>query len=156
MALSVYIICIRTVKTSIANVKSKVYENSMHWAKKFVRKIFKIKNCDLTELARIYTANKLQRMKHNIMSNDFLSLTNAGAVNTGKRVALRRDLVTTVFTQEVIRTEGAEPELITCLFCPPLGTWEVKETFEQVMKQLKTTDNPERLLPQNQPQPKAQ
>lgn len=90
------------------------------------------------------------------MSNDFLNLTNAGAVNNGKKIALRRDLVTTVFTQEVIRTEGAEPETITCLFCPPLGTWEVKETFDQVMKQLKTTDNPERLLSQYQPQPRAQ
>jgi hypothetical protein len=34
-----------------------------------------------------------------------------------------------------------------------LGTWEVKETFDQVMKQLKMTENPERLLAENQPQP---
>jgi hypothetical protein len=87
------------------------------------------------------------------MANDFLQLTNAGAVNTGKRVALRRDLVTTVFTQEVVRNEEVEPELITCLFCANLGTWEVKETFEQVMKQLKATDNPERLLSHYQPRP---
>ena len=87
------------------------------------------------------------------MANDFLNLTNAGAVNTGKRVALRRDLVTTVFSQDIIRNEGDEPETITCIFCPPLGTWEVKETFDQVMKQLKVTENPERLLSQNQPVP---
>ena len=87
------------------------------------------------------------------MTNDFLYLTNAGAVNTGRRVALRRDLVTTVFSQDIIRNEGDKPETITCIFCPPLGTWEVKETFDQVMKQLKTTENPERLLSQNQPVP---
>ena len=87
------------------------------------------------------------------MANDFLNLTNAGAANNGRRVALRRDLVTTVFSQDVIRNEGDEPETITCIFCPPLGTWEVKETFDQVMKQLKMTENPERLLSQNQPVP---
>jgi hypothetical protein len=90
------------------------------------------------------------------MTNDFLLLTNAGAVNAGQRVALRRDLVTTVFTQEVIRSEELAAELITCVFCANLGTWEVRETFEQVMKQLKNTENPERLLPQYQPRPQAQ
>lgn len=81
------------------------------------------------------------------MTNDFLNLTNASVAQNGQKIAIRRDLVTTVFSAQVIRNEGDEPETVTCLFCPPHGTWEVRETYDQVWKQLRSTENPERLTP---------
>ena len=75
------------------------------------------------------------------MNYNFLSLTNANPKNAGEMLALRRNHIVSVFTTRVIREEGGEPESVTCVFAPPYGTWEVKETYAEVFKQLNKTED---------------
>ena len=75
------------------------------------------------------------------MNYNFLSLTNANPKNAGEMLALRRNHIVSVFTTQVIREEGDEPEQVTCVFAPPYGTWEVKESYAEVFKQLNKTED---------------
>jgi len=75
------------------------------------------------------------------MNYNFLTLTNANPKNLGERLALRRNHIVSVFTTKVIREEGGELESVTCVFAPPYGTWEVKESYEEVFKQLNKTED---------------
>jgi len=65
----------------------------------------------------------------------YLNLTNASPQHRGTRLAIDRDLVVTAHTSQVTREDGMI-EMVTFIFCPPHGTWEVSEPFEQVLKQL--------------------
>ena len=69
----------------------------------------------------------------------FITLTNASPAFKDKSIALRKDLIVTVNEMEITRTEGEEEtkEMVTFVFMPPHGTWEVKESMKDVMKLLK-------------------
>lgn len=65
----------------------------------------------------------------------YLNLTNASPAHRGTKLAIDRDLVVTAHASLVSRDDGLT-EMVTFIFCPPHGTWEVSETFEQVITQL--------------------
>lgn len=69
------------------------------------------------------------------MNNLFLNLTNANPLNRGMPLAIRRDLVLTVHANLAVRENGTA-EMVTYVFGPPHGTWEVLETYDAVMQQL--------------------
>ena len=66
---------------------------------------------------------------------NFLTLTNANPMNRDMPVAIRKDLVVTVHSNNTLREDGTT-EMVTYVFGPPHGTWEVLETYEYVMQQL--------------------
>ena len=66
----------------------------------------------------------------------FLELTNASPAHRGNALAIRRDLVVTVYSNAQIRDDGTV-DPVTFIFAPPHGTWEVQETFDQVMELLR-------------------
>jgi len=66
----------------------------------------------------------------------FVKLTNASPAHKGKQVAIRKDLIISVYRNIAIR-EDESIEEVTYVFAPPHGTWEVEESFETVMSRLK-------------------
>lgn len=74
------------------------------------------------------------------MNNLFLNLTNANPQNRGQPLAIRRDLVITVHANLAVREDG-NTELVTYIFGPPHGTWEVLETYESVWQQLNSPNS---------------
>jgi hypothetical protein len=62
----------------------------------------------------------------------FISLTNASPVHKGRPVAIRKDLIISVFRNIAVREDDTVEE-VTLVFAPPHGTWEVEETYEEVM-----------------------
>lgn len=66
----------------------------------------------------------------------FVKLTNASPAHKGKMVAIRKDLIISVYRNIAIR-EDESIEEVTYVFAPPHGTWEVEESFDKVMSQLK-------------------
>ena len=62
----------------------------------------------------------------------FISLTNASPLHKGKPVAIRKDLIVSVFSNIAIRDDDVVEE-VTLVFAPPHGTWEVEETYEEVL-----------------------
>jgi hypothetical protein len=66
----------------------------------------------------------------------FIELTNANPAYKGKKIAIRKDLIATVHRSTITRDDGPSEE-VTYVFAPPHGTWEVEETFEQVMLLMK-------------------
>jgi len=62
----------------------------------------------------------------------FISLTNASPIHKGRPVAIRKDLIISVFRNIAVREDDTVEE-ITLVFAPPHGTWEVEETYEEVM-----------------------
>ena len=65
----------------------------------------------------------------------FIKLTNASPEYSGTQLAIRKDLVVTVFRTVVVNQDESIQE-VTHVFAPPHGTWPVQETFEEVMEQL--------------------
>lgn len=66
----------------------------------------------------------------------FIKLTNAAEQLSGQDILVNFDMVVSVL-QGVRRDSDNNEEKITLLFIPPHGTWEVKETPEQIMKLMK-------------------
>ena len=84
----------------------------------------------------IYTVNDTLYTMCMINTNKtFISLTNAATAHRGNRIAIAKELVITVHNALVTREDGLT-ELVTYVFCPPHGTWEVSETYEQVVELL--------------------
>ena len=69
----------------------------------------------------------------------YLNLTNASPTQRGMPLAIRKDQVITLHSNLTVREDGTA-ELVTYVFGPPHGTWEVQETFEQVWNQLTDAD----------------
>jgi len=69
------------------------------------------------------------------MNNLYLNLTNANPQFKGMPIAIRKDLVITIHANLTVR-EDATTELVTYIFAPPHGTWEVLETYTEVIEQL--------------------
>jgi hypothetical protein len=65
----------------------------------------------------------------------YLNLTNANPAHRGNSLAVRADLIVTVHTATVTR-EDLTAELVTYIFCPPHGSWEVLETYEDIVNEL--------------------
>jgi hypothetical protein len=85
-------------------------------------KIFMTKNVDLMKFL-LYT------------SDMYLNLTNASPAHRGMKLSIDRDLVVTMHSSMITREDGMI-EMVTFVFCPPHGTWEVQETFDEVLSQL--------------------
>lgn len=66
----------------------------------------------------------------------FITLTNANPKYEGTRVAINVDSIVTVYEMEVTHDEDKQPEMVTFVYCPPHGTWEVKESMKTVITQL--------------------
>ena len=67
----------------------------------------------------------------------FINLTNAAPEHRGKPVAIRKDLIVSVFGNAVPREDGTSEE-VTLIFVPPHGSWEVAESYTEVLEQLNT------------------
>jgi hypothetical protein len=65
----------------------------------------------------------------------YLNLTNANPAHRGNSLAIRADLILTAHNAVVTR-EDLTTELVTYIFCPPHGSWEVLETYQDVVDQL--------------------
>jgi hypothetical protein len=65
----------------------------------------------------------------------FITLTNAADLHRGNKIAIRKDMVATVYNSTVEKESGLL-ENVTYVFCPPHGTWEVTESLEKVVEQL--------------------
>ena len=61
----------------------------------------------------------------------FIKLTNASPAHQGKPFLIRKDLVATVYPVLANR-DDLTVEDVTMVFAPPHGTWEVKETVEEI------------------------
>lgn len=68
-------------------------------------------------------------------SDMYLNLTNASPAHRGMKLSIDRDLVVTMHSSMITREDGMI-EMVTFVFCPPHGTWEVQETFDEVLSQL--------------------
>jgi hypothetical protein len=68
----------------------------------------------------------------NNTNKSFISLTNSAPAHRGNRIAISRELIVTIHNSMVTREDGLT-EMVTYVFCPPHGTWEVSETYEQVV-----------------------
>jgi len=69
------------------------------------------------------------------MTTTFLKLTNANPLNRGMPLAIRKDLPVTVHSNLTTRDDSTV-EMVTYIFGPPHGTWEVLETYDYIMQQL--------------------
>ena len=62
----------------------------------------------------------------------FISLTNSSPAHKGKPVAVKKELIVSFYRATVVREDGTQEE-VTYIFVPPHGTWEVEESYEQVL-----------------------
>jgi hypothetical protein len=69
------------------------------------------------------------------MKKLFLNLTNANPIYRDRPLSLRKDLVINVHANTVLRDDGSS-ELVSFVFLPPHGSWEVLETYDEIMQQL--------------------
>lgn len=70
----------------------------------------------------------------------FIKLTNASPDFDGKAVVINAEAIVSVFSAQVTRRpEGKDEYLedITFVHCPPHGTWEVRETLDQIYSMIK-------------------
>lgn len=64
----------------------------------------------------------------------FITLTNASLLYRGTPLAIKKDIIVSVF--EEIIGEGEETEKVTALFSTTGNTWTVEESFEEVVRLL--------------------
>jgi hypothetical protein len=62
----------------------------------------------------------------------YLTFTNASPTHKGNKVAIHKDLILTVHEAMVTRDDETL-EMVTFIFGPPHGTWEVSESLEEVV-----------------------
>jgi len=62
----------------------------------------------------------------------FITLTNASSGHKGRPIAIKRDLIVTFYPGNSLREDGTS-DLVTYVFCPPHGTWEVEESFDDLL-----------------------
>ena len=68
----------------------------------------------------------------------YINLTNASPQHKGTKIAINADAIMTVHSGIVTR-EDETIDTVTFVFCPPHGTWEVTESYDEVLDLL----NPE-------------
>jgi hypothetical protein len=77
----------------------------------------------------------------------FITLTNASPAYPGEPILINFSLVVSMWRGKAVRgmdDEGAvtSTEEVTFIFVPPHGTWEVKDSIEEI--QLKLSPNPDK------------
>jgi len=68
----------------------------------------------------------------------FITLTNASPEFRGRKFAIKKDLVVSIYENTVTRDDELQTvEDVTFIYGPPHGTWQVSETVEEVVEMLK-------------------
>lgn len=65
-----------------------------------------------------------------------LKLTNAIPAAKGEAIAINMDLVVSIREGNSTREDGTI-DLVTFIFVPPHGTWEVTETVDTIVEKIK-------------------
>lgn len=65
----------------------------------------------------------------------FITLTNATTEHKGKPIAIKKDLIVSVYST-VTTLEDGKKKTSNFVYAPPHGTWEVKEKVEDIVEQL--------------------
>jgi hypothetical protein len=65
----------------------------------------------------------------------FINLTNANPEFRGNPVAIRKDLIVSVFGNSMTREDGSVDD-VTLIFVPPHGSWEVQESYAEIVEKL--------------------
>ena len=65
-----------------------------------------------------------------------LKLTNAIPAAKGEAIAINMDLVVSIREGNSTREDGTI-DLVTFIFVPPHGTWEVPETVDTILEKIK-------------------
>jgi hypothetical protein len=68
----------------------------------------------------------------------FINLTNANALHKGNPVAIKKDLIVSVYASTQVGDDNTVNQ-VTFVFVPPHGTWEVLEPYDQVLAELNET-----------------
>ena len=63
----------------------------------------------------------------------FIHLTNANQENNGQPVTLNTNMICSVFPVKYTNHETGLEYETTKIFCPPHGTWEVKEPYIDII-----------------------
>jgi len=67
----------------------------------------------------------------------FVQLTNMSVQHRGKTIVLNSNMIVSMMTSEVVRDEATgSSEVVTHVFIPPHGTWQVKESVEEILQQI--------------------
>jgi len=67
----------------------------------------------------------------------FVQLTNMSVHHRHQPVVLNSSLIVSMMTATVVRDEATgSSEVVTYVFVPPHGTWEVKESLEEILEQI--------------------
>jgi len=68
----------------------------------------------------------------------FITLTNASPEFRGRKFAIKKDLIVSIYENTVTRDDELQTvEDVTFIYGPPHGTWQVSETVEEVVEMLK-------------------
>jgi hypothetical protein len=68
----------------------------------------------------------------------FVQLTNMSVQHRGKVIVLNSSMIVSMMTSTVVRDEVTQSsEVITYVFVPPHGTWEVSESVEEILALIK-------------------
>ena len=68
----------------------------------------------------------------------FITLTNASPEFRGRKFAIKKDLIVSIYENTVTRDDELQTvEDVTFVYAPPHGTWQVSETLEEVIEMLK-------------------
>lgn len=69
----------------------------------------------------------------------FVQLTNMSVQHRGRPIVLNSSMIVSMMTSEVVRDEASgSSESVTHVFIPPHGTWEVKESVEEILEQIRS------------------
>jgi hypothetical protein len=64
----------------------------------------------------------------------FVQLTNMSVQHRGKAIVLNTAMIVSMMSATVVRDEVTQSsEVITYVFVPPHGTWEVSESVEEIL-----------------------
>lgn len=66
----------------------------------------------------------------------FIELTNATPAHSGKQIAVKVEFIVSLYRCELTREDNTIEE-VTCVFVPPHGTWEVRESVKEVLELMK-------------------
>jgi hypothetical protein len=65
----------------------------------------------------------------------FISLTNMSVQHRGKAIVLNTAMIVSMMSATVVRDEATgSSEVVTYVFVPPHGTWEVSESVEEILE----------------------
>jgi hypothetical protein len=65
----------------------------------------------------------------------YITLTNIAEAHRGNKIAINTELIATVYEANAPGENGTLVP-VTLVFCPPHGTWEVQESFTDVVTEL--------------------